>query len=650
MELSFNTTHLSITSFPTIWIPDFTVITGPNGAGKSHLLQALLNGCVRTSAAQPNTPTQEIRLFDWNTLVPQDTGAFTSENLRNEREGTRNHFTNCLQATQVTEPLRAIGRQWSLPSDYIDNPTKIVSLSAGKLKGLVPSADDVGPILEQISSATEAANQWILQQADDNTKTTLMALSATAKRPLMSLDPKDFERSGIPNWGRSDLFQQSFARLFVAYRDAKLTNLLAEFEASKGHQDIEFLTEIAFSEINGPPPWEFVNKTVQGAGLDFTINRPDLFNFSSYTPQLTKNSTGATIPFASLSSGEKVLMSFAFCVYYANDRRQLAVYPKLILFDEIDAPLHPSMTKSLVDTITDTLVGQFGIKVIATTHSPSTVAMSPAESMFIMRPGKPGLTKVNKSEALNILTVGVPTLAISFDGRRQVFVESPADAKTYDAIYKLIKSHFSSERSLEFVATGGLTNGGCDVVKRLVTELVAAGNQSVFGLIDHDGKHIDTARIAVLGNGERDGLENFLFDPLLISALICRDLPERKGEIGIDSSIAYPTFIASDPEALQDVVDAVCKSVLGSSAPQTTSVTYFGGFSLNLDSRWLGKDDHDLEEKILIAFPYLQSLTKKQAGRLMQHMINTVISDKVEFIPLAIIDTLRNLLERDAHI
>ncbi|MBM9539067.1 ATP-binding protein, partial [Desulfobulbus alkaliphilus] len=92
----------------------------------------------------------------------------------------------------------------------------------------------------------------------------------------------------------------------------------------------------------------------------------------------------------------------------------------MMLFDEIDAPLHPSMSRNVIHTITNTLVDGFGIKVIATTHSPSTVALAPEGSVHVMNPGRPGVHASSKAEALNILTVGVPTIAMSFDGRRQV--------------------------------------------------------------------------------------------------------------------------------------------------------------------------------------------------------------------------------------
>ena len=59
------------------------------------------------------------------------------------------------------------------------------------------------------------------------------------------------------------------------------------------------------------------------------------------------------------------------------------------------------------------------------THSASTVALAPENSLHVMYADKSGVHSISKSGALNLLTVGVPTLALSYDGRRQVFVESP---------------------------------------------------------------------------------------------------------------------------------------------------------------------------------------------------------------------------------
>ena len=56
-------------------LPDFTILTGLNGSGKSHLLQAIEAGFVKTTASPDQR--KHISLFDWNTIVPKDTGSYS---------------------------------------------------------------------------------------------------------------------------------------------------------------------------------------------------------------------------------------------------------------------------------------------------------------------------------------------------------------------------------------------------------------------------------------------------------------------------------------------------------------------------------------------------------------------------------------------
>lgn len=521
------------------------------------------------------------------------------------------------------------------------------------MEELLPSGDSVR-VLQQIREAVAALERQILQHLDPNMRAQLSAVASVAKRPIASLTERDILSPTVPTWGQVDLFQQSFARLFVAYRDILLANSLAEFRASKG-QDAQFYTEQQFIAAHGPAPWEFVNSSLSSAGLDFSINHPSLDDYTQFQPMLMKRSTGINVPFSALSSGEKVLMSFAFCVYYSNDRRQLSMQPKVLLLDEIDAPLHPSMSRNLIETILKTLVGSFGIKVIATTHSPSTVALAPDDSIYTMQPGQPGLIKRDKAAALNILTVGVPTLAISFDGRRQVFVESPRDAKVYDGVYKLLKSKILSERSLEFVATGTRNaqkleqNTGCQVVKRLVAELVEAGNISVFGLLDWDGSHDPDTRIAVLAHGSKDGLENVLLDPLPLGIEICRSIPSLKVEIGLPTDITYLQLVSATPETLQTMVTAITTKVFGAAPIRTAAADYVGGLTLSVDDRYFTTDDHTLEDLIMTAFPQLASISKKQDGKLIEHIIENVFADCPQFIPADLKLVLEDLLNRPSH-
>lgn len=437
MRLSFRSTFQSIIAFPDVELPEFTLLTGPNGAGKTHLLQALANGDVLADCA-PN-PSADVRMYDFNTLVPQDTGLFSSETLRNERIDVFNNYTNVASRINLPhhlENLRNLARANGLTQTYVQNPVAMASLTLEDLSKL--EVKEPENLYRMITVNVQSATDNIINNLSQPQRSRVQAVAKSVGKSVIGLTEDDFGSANPAAWDDIGVFQQSFGRLFIAYRDTKLANDLAEFQAYKGDDTAQFLDADTFRKLHGGAPWDFVNDAVAAAGLDFRINHPNLNEYAPFHPQLTKISNSVTIQFSSLSSGEKVLMAFAFCVYYASDKRQLATPPKLLLLDEVDATLHPSMSQTLIETISRSLIQAYGIKVIMTTHSPSTVALAPESAVHLMTPGIAGIRRCSKAEALNILTVGVPTLSISYEGRRQVFVESPSDAKAYDAAYKIL--------------------------------------------------------------------------------------------------------------------------------------------------------------------------------------------------------------------
>lgn len=661
MKVSLRSSYLSIISFPTMELPDFTLITGPNGAGKSHFLKAIEGGNIQTDIApwHANSVNDQIRFFDWATLVPQETGYFASEMIRNERTSLYQNIQGLQNNGPMNVAIHQILARYDIPKKYQNNIKLLEKLSDEELDLLSIRIINNTVFRSELSAAVTQVNQLYLNQFDPERQRELKEIARVSDKHIFGLTEADILSATIPTWGGTTLFQQSFGRLFVAYRDVYLENELKGLQSAKGNADVKPLSDDDFQEKYGPAPWDFVNESLREADLGFSINKPEMLSYSQYSPQLTKNGSNSIIPFGSLSSGEKVLMSFAFCVYYARDQRQISTYPKIILLDEIDAPLHPSMSKNLLRTITETLVSTFGIKVIATTHSPSTVALAPEDSIFVMRSGDPGLHKVGKAQALNVLTVGVPTIAMSFDGRRQVLVESHADATTYDMLYRQIKPKILSERSLEFIPTGTKSsmgseiNTGCEIVKKLVQQLSDAGNISVYGLIDWDGKNDPSGRIAVLAHKKRNGIENILLDPLLLASLICREFPNYKNVIDIPYLMSWVEFAANDTSRLQVIVTKIAEIVLGGPALEVAVVEYAGGFCMSVDARYLLIDDHLLEKQILEAFPALNGIVRSSgggsAGRLVQHIIERVLLDQAGFMPIEIEQTFKELLERHGH-
>lgn len=622
MDLTFSAPYLSIISFPDITVPEFTLITGPNGGGKSHLLKAIEQGHVSNSKSPiphfPMTPppgsNTDVKYYDGSNLIPSNAPPPNVIPPVQERAQVIAGFMSSREAQY--------GRR-GLPG---------------------PPQTDADRERNLLMSLPAASRRW------------LEAVSQDVHKPVMDLDEVDLRRTRTPYWGQAEIFGEQFSILFTTYRDAILQNNVRKLKASEGKEDSDFLTDEQFVARYGLPPWSVMNDILLEAELDLEVTAPDEYGREIYSPLLRKRSSNAAVTYQNLSSGEKVIVSLSFSLFNASEDRQAILLPKLLLLDEVDAPLHPSMARVFLRVVEGTLVKSFGVTVIATTHSPSTVALAPEASIFIMRPGQPGLHKTSKADALNALTEGVPTIALSYHGRRQVFVESPDDAEIYASIYLRIRGRLKSERSLEFIATGvrssqGDENTGCDNVLRIVNQLVDAGNESVFGLLDWDGRREPSERIAVLAHGIRNGLENVMLDPLLLAAVICYLFPEQWDSLDPSRDSTWQTFKDSDQSFLQQATTSVCSRIFGDSIDEKRKSKYSGGFELELDRRVFETDDHEYEAMVLRAFPFFRSITKKseRCTDLIRRIVATVLRDAPGLLPLEIETCMSRLLKSESH-
>ncbi len=653
MILSFKEPYLSMLDFPAIELPKFTLVTGVNGVGKTHFLEALQHGRI-TSSSAPNFQS-DIRLFNWNNMASNDHGEFHGQSLVDYRRQLYNYFIGAFNAH--------INRFHSVVQSLGLNPLatrkvrEVVNFSIEDLTLLLGDVQKAEAARKKIQEVAADLSQRILANiANGDPKSDIEMLCRKQGLSVIELAEEDFSIVSMPAWGRADAFQQSFAQIFVAYRDLKLDNLLAQLVAQKGDKAVKALSDHEFIDRYNIPPWDFVNKAMLAANLDFEISAPPELGRGSFEPILTKRSNNAAVKFSQLSSGEKILMSFALALYYAEDSRQIATYPKLLLLDEIDAPLHPSMSRSLLNVIIETLIGKRDVSVIATTHSPSTVALAPENSIFEMQAGGLGLRKISKGKALDILTEGVPTISISFEGRRQVFVESPIDAEVLGSVYQTLKPQLNSERSLEFIATGQKSkatgthlNTGCDNVRHIVEALAASGNATVFGLIDWDNSNQPSSRVHVLAHGKRDGLENILLDPLLVTTLIAREARPLLIDLGLAPEITYPDFLKLTPEALQIIADGVQGLISPTKSEERVEVLYVGNFSLQIRKSFLTMDDHALDNLVVKSIPALGRISKGRMGVLAPYIANVIVPENPNFIPFDMMHSMSALLSATTH-
>ena len=146
-------------------------------------------------------------------------------------------------------------------------------------------------------------------------------------------------------------------------------------------------------------PWDFINNILKTySGFDYTISSPDKFNFDRYAyqqtrpfiPKLKNERKNVQIDYQSLSSGEHTLFALALCLFKTSSDN---LFPKLLLLDEVDSSLHPSMIENLFRVIKDVFL-QNGTKVILTTHSPTTIALVEEESIFVVN--KEGRNRIEK--------------------------------------------------------------------------------------------------------------------------------------------------------------------------------------------------------------------------------------------------------------
>lgn len=645
MRITFGSPHKSIKSFPTIDLPDFVVLTGVNGAGKSHFLQALESGFLRIEEIPHNPHTRNIRRFDWSNMVPNDSGSFAGFQAKQERSQLWTQFSSI--ATPLLQQIQQICGQYPVLPKF--TAKQLTLLTPEKLNAEGFTESESATIIQQIQNLANNVDQTLTQQFTQhdpqNRSRLLSGIRASTPLRLAAFEEEDFYENFPPTWQPVDMFQQSFARLFAEYQENKTRNKFKKFLNSEGESH-RVLSEQEFLTRYGVAPWDFVNNILEIAKLNFRINAPDKFDDRPYEPNLIDQITGVRVKFNDLSSGEKILMSFALCLYYAKDNRQIVEYPQVLLFDEIDAPLHPSMTQSLLRTIETVLIGQHKIKVILTTHSPSTVALAPEESLYAMRKGEISrLAKTTKDSALSILMEGVPSLSMNYENRRQVFTESHYDAEFYEGIYDKLKPHLKPEISLAFIAAGGAKNGGCAHVRDVVNKLHDAGNKTVFGIIDWDSTNSSTDRVKVLGEGLRYSIENYILDPILVAALLFRERFVSRDDLNLTEEETHLDFARFDDSKLQGianfVVGKVQQKLSAETAADSMECRYVGGKSIQVPRWYTAMQGHDLEGLLKTVFGDLNRFHRE--GDLKRAIIEKVLDDLRSLIPDCFLKTFSSI-------
>ena len=314
---------------------------------------------------------------------------------------------------------------------------------------------------------------------------------------------------------------------------------------------------------------------------------------SVYTPYLKNTVDSATISFSQLSSGEMMLLSITLLLRRLGASSNSAILPSLILLDEPDAPLHPSFTRILLETLKKEFVEERNVAVIMTTHSPSTVALAPRGSVYELVRKPRELRPIATSVATQILSEGFVSVT---PNDIVIITESSADATYYNKVYAaLCKSgDVSSEPPLSFIGASAVGNdgdgGGCPQVMNWAPKLTELGLERFRGLVDGDEKNVATNIVKVL---KRYCMENYLFDPLTLAAsLMTMGFREPFGS-SLSGAANTTDFLALDTKDLQNAMDEFFKwvvTITGQSEfadSEKVACAYIGIEKVEVPSHWL---------------------------------------------------------------
>lgn len=586
MIITVRQTYKSIHVAQSFELPDFVVLTGKNGSGKSHLMELMTKSDKCQVTEESGRNLSQIKYIPFNGLNPHVDENCEYLGLTNNRKQAWNNIKNLLNDYE-----RQKNRHHQSFNQYV---TTFPDRKRMLWKWGVLSNWNVEKITEELFEA-------------------------------------NYEISS------EEMFSSQFASIFKLYQIRLIENKFSKFLNETEGQNNKVLTDEEFESLYGPKPWELINRMLTRAGLSYQVNHPEGSKKElDFKLHLTDVNTGTQIQVNDLSTGEKVLMSLALSIYNTKEEN---ARPDVLLIDEPDAALHPEFSKVLVSAIEESIVKEAKVKVIISTHSPMTVALSPEESIFLMDKKKSKPVKITKQQAVSILTKDLDNVRLSFENRRQVFVESLYDVQYYNRIVPLIWEPLPTVP--QFLPPKSSSGSNCDEVSGIVNALRNFGNDLVYGIKDYDTTNHSSNYILVLGENKRYAIDNYVFDPIYVAFLLVRENILKTESIGLPA-LSYVQLSQLDDAGIQKMIDYVINA-LGLDTGNLEIYSVQKGLQFTSTKEYFLFNGHDLERKIKDTWKPLNKIAQGGDNVLKNHVLETVWTDYPGFISTDFIDLFKSI-------
>lgn len=364
-------------------LPALTVLTGRNGTGKTQLLEAIANGSVAVLTGGDQVPLQEISLISHRDFVFTDQGVMTQQ-----------HVTQVKQ--QYVDATNEVAAQIKAQNIALSPSQKRAVLKTAKKsdKGVydLTQSDLADPkLFDDYSRYVQAIRSYVsIEQRPDLRLNYARRVVEVGDTFVDSLSREDILSTVINEDFNKGVIPSQLSFVIFDYSLQWHRNCQRHYENETFGTKYSVLTEKEFERRHGPKPWVVINQLLTKFSgfrykLDFDEKRMDPFaaDYAIGFASIDDGGPSARISPQDLSSGEQTILAFATSLFSAASNRN---FPKLLLLDEVDATLHPSMCTSFMEGVQDVLVKGHGVSVMLVTHSPSTVASAITGSIHILKP------------------------------------------------------------------------------------------------------------------------------------------------------------------------------------------------------------------------------------------------------------------------
>lgn len=457
MKITYKQDYISIRQFEPIEIKKFSILTGLNGAGKSHFLQAINNGQIQID----NINKDEIVYYNYSSFTVDDSQKNTQQNKTRTISSPKSWENIRNQILQKLNKVKQVINRTSFnDKDFIDriilqiiqrenyNFDAFFSSENGlkKFESLQDIREQMNIVMSNPERYHPLLSEFLMNTVDnpeinnldfniENLKEKFIEIEENFKSEYNSKFEEELKRQDIElydylknqeldkdlfhisskDFESTDIVLEEIANKEKDYQFLKLQNALNKTLSIENNGSFSYLENEDFIKTYGESPVTLINEVLNEYDCNGYYLTSNNLNISlgiakdqmRVVLRLFNKNKNYQTNFSQLSSGEKTIITLSLLIVKIKNK----VLPKVLLLDEIDSALHPSMIKRLINVIKNIFVGQKKLKVILATHSATTIALSEKDNIYLVDNSSNEILKPqNQEKAIEILSEGFITL------------------------------------------------------------------------------------------------------------------------------------------------------------------------------------------------------------------------------------------------